>query len=31
VVYTFMEDALKPFRKSKTVPPLSEPAPGFGD
>jgi HAE1 family hydrophobic/amphiphilic exporter-1 len=31
VVYTFMEDALKPFRKSKTVASLPEPAPGFGD
>src|SRR5258706_6919157 len=31
VVYTFMEDALKPFRKSKPVTSLPEPAPGFGD
>src|SRR4030095_12210989 len=32
VVYTFMEDALKPFRKPKTVPPpLPQPAPGLSD
>jgi HAE1 family hydrophobic/amphiphilic exporter-1 len=31
VVYTFMEDALKPFRGKGKASQLPEPAPGFGD